>query len=401
MTSTAFLLIAMLALAAALIKAASMLRGNRPPGQGILLVLLLALAIAAAALPARVQRAEGLAFHDAGRILANITTMATAFSILALLITLGTPTAQARPKILRRLAALILCAAGMIAGFAWASPLPKTPGGFASLYATHPGLLLYTGLYLAYFAVALAELLIRSIRYAALSRQRPLLRGGLALMGLGSLLGLAYIGEKAWYLITQATRLPPPLAPGSQACGLLSPPQCLFSVTLPATAVVLAAAGATLPVWGETLAAPIRYYRNRRTLRDLEPLWNSIHDAFPQITLPGRGPRRDIAFRVYRCVIEIHDGRLLLRPHMSPDAKAAAEQAATARGLHGDDLRATIEAAQIAAALHARDHGTPAPAAPPEPHAQPDDSNISREAAWLARVSRAYNTPLVRDIARP
>jgi hypothetical protein len=399
MTNAAFLCVALLALAAAFIKVGTMFRRNRPPGQGILLVLLLTLAITCAALSDKVQYQEDLAFHDFGRVLANITTMVAAFSILTLLITLGMPADQARPKVYRRLAALAICVAGMIAGYVWASPLPETLGDFGGLYATRPGLLLYIGLYIVFFGVALAELLVRSIRYVRISKRRPFLRAGLALLGLGSVLGLVYLGEKAWYVITQATRLPAPFASSSQACSLLAPPECLFSVTFPVAAVVLAAVGATLPVWGPALITPFRYYRNRRKLRELEPLWTDVHDKFPQITLPEQEDARwNLGLRLYRRVIEIRDALLLLDPYMSPDVAAAAEDAATARGLQGDDLRATVEAAEIAAAIRTCDGNAPAVAPSAEQRPQPDESDVSRQVAWLAKVSRAYASPLVQEM---
>jgi len=237
---------------------------------------------------------------------------------------------------------------------------------------------------------------------ARLARHRPFLRAGLLLMSAGSVLGLAYIAEKAVYVVTQAAHLPPPFASDQSCSSLLTPPQCAFSITLPVTAVLLAATGATLPVWGAALAAPFRYYRSRRTFRALQPLWERMREAFPQITLPDRddGRRWDLTFRLYRRVIEIDDGRLRLHPYISPAVTAAAEEAATARGLHGDRLRATIEAAGIIAALDARHDYPPAPVAPVPSPAEHASGDVTREAAWLAKVARACtSSPVIRDLA--
>jgi hypothetical protein len=401
MIDTAFFAVAALATAAALIKAGSMFGKRRSPGQGLLFILLLTLAITCFALSDKIQYLEDQLYQDFGRVLANITTMIAAFAILALLLTLGLPTEQARPRIRRRFLALVVCVAGMIIGFAAASPLPETYGDFGGLYAIHPGLLVYIGLFIAYFGVALVELLVRACRYASLAKHRPSLRAGLLLMAIGAVLGLVYLGEKAWYVVTEATHLPPPFASSSQACSLLAPPECVFSITLPVGAVVLAAAGATFPVWGSALTAPFRYYTSHRTFRALEPLWQRMRAAFPQIALPNdsSGSRWDLAFRLYRRVIEIDDGRLLLRPYMSPAVTSSAKEAATAGGLRGDDLRAIVEAAEIAAALRAHDHDSLAPTQPPE-NADAGSGDVSREAAWLVKVARAYETsPLVRELA--
>jgi len=248
MTNTAFLAVAAVAFGAAVIKAASMLQPRRQPGQGLLLILLSTLAVSCFALSDIVQRQEDRVYPDLGRLLSNVTTMVAAFAILALLITLSLPPPDARPRIRRRLLALAGCAVGIIVTFAAASPLPETLGDFGALYASRPELLGYISLYMAFLGTALAELLVLALRYARLTRGHRWLRAGLLLMGTGSVLGLAYLAEKAVYVFTQAAHLPPPFS-GDQACrSLLTPPQCAFSVTLPITAVFLAAIGATLPV---------------------------------------------------------------------------------------------------------------------------------------------------------
>lgn len=208
-----------------------------------------------------------------------------------------------------------------------------------------------------------------------------------------------YLAEKLVYVLTQIADLPPPLS-GDNACSsLISPPQCAFSVTLPITGVLLITIGATLPVWGQALTAPWRHHRRARTLHALEPLWRALHDAFPQIALPA-GRHHDPAFRLYRRVIEIDDGKLLLRPWLDPAVTEAATRTATASGPHGSPLRATVEAIEIAAALDAYAAGALAAASLPAV-AAPSVTDLASEAAWLATVATAFrSSPLVRDRAR-
>jgi hypothetical protein len=348
-----------------------------------------------------VQRQEDRVYHDLGRLLSNVSTMVAAFAILALLITVSMPLAEARPRIRRRLLALAGCTGGMITAFAVASPLPETLGDFGGLYASRPELAGYIVLFLAFFGTALTELLVLAWRYTRLARGHGWLRAGLLLMGAGSLPGLAYVAEKAVYVFTQVAHLPPPFTSAQGCSTLLTPPQCAFSVTLPITTVFLTATGATLPVWGPALAWPFRCYRNWRAVQALGPLWEDIYQAFPGIALPepGDSARWDLALRLYRRVIEIDDGRLLLRPYMSEAVTAAATVTATQRGLRGDELRAAVEAAEITAALRAYRGGSSAPA-PLAEHATPDRVDVLREAAWLAKVARAYATsPVVRNLA--
>lgn len=402
MINDAFLIVAAIALGAALAKAVSMLRPRRPPGQGLLLILLLTLSVSCFSLSGTVQRQEDRLYHDLGRLLSNVSTMVAAFAILALLITLSMPLADVRPRVRLHLLALTGCITGMAVAFAVASPLPETLGDFGGLYASRPELLAYIVLFLAFLGTALAELLVLALRYARVARGHGWLRGGLLLMCVGSVLGLAYVAEKAVYVFTQAAHLPPLFASGHGCTSLLTPPQCVFSITLPVTAVFLAAIGATLPVWGTALAAPFRYHRSWRTFQALQPLWEAIHEAFPQVALhePGNGPRWGLEFRLYRRVIEIDDGRLLLRPYTDKSFAALAAKEAEALGLTGDDLRATIAAAEIAVGLRAHAAGAPAPATPLADRATPDSEDTLREAAWLAKVARAYvGPPVVLDLA--
>ena len=403
MTSTVFLVVAAIAFGAALVKAASMLGPRHQPGQGLLLVLLLTLAFSCFALSDKVQYQEDRVYHDLGRLLSNVSTMIAGFATLALPITLSQPLADARRRIRRYLLALAVCAGGMVVSFVMAAPLPETLGDFGGLYAARPELLVYIVLFLAFLGTALGELLILSARYSRLARRHPWLRTGLVLMGTGSALGLAYLAEKALYVFTQAAHLPPPFA-GNQGChSLLSPPQCVFSVTLPVAYVLLTATGATLPVWGEALNGQFRYYRNWRAFQELRPLWAAMHDAFPQVALdqPAEGPRWDLSFRLYRRVIEIDDGRLLLRPYMSAAVTEAATTAGIALGLRNRDLQAAVEAAEIAAALIARRSGAPADDGPLPERNTPGSDDALHEAAWLVQVAKAYvASPTARDIVR-
>lgn len=114
----------------------------------------------------------------------------------------------------------------------------------------------------------------------------------------------------------------------------------------------------------------------RRTYRALGPLWSALHRAFPETALPADHgtlvPHR-LRFALYRRVIEIHDGLLLLRPRLRPAAP-------------GDDATHAA-AAQIAAALR-----TPAPATGLLPVPVPLDTAPGTDAAAsrLAAVSRAF-----------
>lgn len=151
------------------------------------------------------------------------------------------------------------------------------------------------------------------------------------------------------------------------------------SVALGLLCTVLVTAGGSAAAW----PALSHWWWCRRTYRALGPLWFALHRAFPETALPaGRGtlgglvPHR-LRFALYRRVIEIHDGLLLLRPRLRP-------------AVPGDDA-AHAAAAQIAAALRAP-APTSAPATGLPPGSLPLDaaSGTDVAASQLAAVSRAF-----------
>lgn len=179
-------------------------------------------------------------------------------------------------------------------------------------------------------------------------------------------------------------------------------------------------AGATVTRWGEALAAPLRWYRAYRVYAALGPLWRALHAQFPQIALAERrngwneALPPNIAFALYRRVIEIDDGRLALRPYAPAQAEIAALIRAEPTGpgpgeSRAPDRDALIEAASIAAALANLRSGrrTDADAdADAEsngdsqaPDITQDAGSVDDEAAWLVRVSRAFtDSPVVPQV---
>jgi hypothetical protein len=392
-----FLTVAALALIAAAIKARAAVRPGHPSGQGMLVLLFTTLGLTCLFLSYAAQVREQRIYPDLPRLLANITTMIAAFALLALVLTISNPPAAARPKIRRRLAALAASVATLTVIFAWVSPLPRTFGDFGHQYWTKPTLLVYIAVFIAFLGAALTELLLVTWRYARLARSRRYLRLGLRLIAAGAIMGLVYLAEKIAYVITQTASLTPPFGTDQHCTSPIHPGQCAFEITLTTTAIMISITGATLPVWGPALAAPLRRSWRARTCRQLEPLWRALYAALLEIALAepppdGTRPRHDLGFVLYRRMIEIDDGLLLLRPHLDPAVRQAALTAARLRGLIGDDLEAAAEAAQIGAALHARTAGIP-PAVTTTP--LPDASTRTgprSEAAWLAKVSTAFTS---------
>ncbi|MFD0410176.1 MAB_1171c family putative transporter [Kitasatospora sp. NPDC127116] len=197
------------------------------------------------------------------------------------------------------------------------------------------------------------------------------------------------------------------------------------SLALGRVCAVLLLAGATTLLWARAGRAARRWRAAYRGYRSLGPLWRALHAAFPQIALTtgritsgriatgritaGRMPPADAELALYRRVIEIRDGLLILRRYRTaedspspdgspgeapstgvPSTDAAAVEAA------GTDAAARAEAVRIAAALRrARTRAPDGPlrSGPPpaEPHL-PHAGGMEAETRWLGQVARALRT---------
>jgi hypothetical protein len=409
MIGDTFIAVAAMSLLAAIIKITSIARGSRSAGHWLLCGLFVSLCFSCLFLSTSVQIALDHVHPNLGRLLSNDSTLVAAFTMLSLLLMLSRPPEQAKVKIRRRFFVLVAAASSMTALFL-VTPLPPVVGDFGNLYRVHPTLLGYIAIFVAFFGTALTELFVLSWRYAHLARHRRPLRFGLQFMAAGSFVGLVYLAEKVVYIATEWLGLSPPLGADRDCTSLIAPAQCAFSVALPTVAVVLLSVGATLPVWAPALRSPVSWVSQERTYRRLEPLWTALHEAVPEIALiepakPRVRPQRDLGHRLYRRVIEILDGCLALRPYRDTQVAEAALAEARKRGLSDSALRATVEAAQIAAALEARRAGHPSRATSTQMTKKDSGdegrTDLPSEASWLAEVSTAFaSSPIVKDHAR-
>ncbi|MFF4520474.1 DUF6545 domain-containing protein [Streptomyces bluensis] len=155
--------------------------------------------------------------------------------------------------------------------------------------------------------------------------------------------------------------------------------------------------GRQFPTW-RPAAAEACWERHSLTL--LDPLWQDLTRVLPHIVLEVGDAEFD--FLLHRKVIEISDCILALRPHRSRAVQQAAAEAVAVRGLVGTtEGDAIIEAAILAAALHAARIGSdpdldPAPQAPGTGERAGD---LRAEATWLRQVSHASTTdPIVHSV---
>lgn len=362
---------------------------TRPP----MIVILLALGCAFVFLAPAVQAVESRIVPSLGRLLSNVSTLVAAFGFLNLMLYVSHPAEQVRARTRPRLVALLAALLVMVVTFVATRDLPTGTGLFTGLYRSHPTLALYVLAYSVYLGVALVDLAwiaLHAVRYT-----RRYLRVGMAVLAVGCLLGLSYVAQKVVSVAGEMVGR----GPAEAFCtGPFATVGCTFAVGMPALSVLAIIVGGVIPPLGPRVETAVRWLGRWRAYRRLGPLWRALYDAVPEIALTsphavqGRIPRRDMAFRLYRRVIEIRDGLLVLHPYRDPDTDRANQEAAEQAGLRGDGLAAAVEAADIAAALRRRRSGEPATetGAPADRQPGGEPADLAAETAWLVRVSTAF-----------
>lgn len=149
------------------------------------------------------------------------------------------------------------------------------------------------------------------------------------------------------------------------------------------------ALGAIVPLTDGAVREIPRARAQRRANRTLEPLWRALNTEFPELALKLRSPGPGRA--LYRRVVEIRDGLVLLSPHFDDVVAREAGRRSRAAGEDDEDRRAAVQAALVRHALDARREGRP----PPSQTAHLDDAADSPrdwedDAASLMRLARRF-----------
>jgi hypothetical protein len=259
-----------------------------------------------------------------------------------------------------------------------AEPLP----GLTIAAAGQPALLAYWAVYLA----ALTAALIGIVRIAVASlRTFPCgaVRTGMAWIGVGALLGLAYCAHKVIYLAVATSGV----APTDDGTTEVVQSMLLASTVLAFVVGLLWPGAVRWPLMRHIIA----YHAYRR----LRPLWRAYVHAEPGIALAetGRPAVRDIELRLYRRVIEIRDGMLAVRPYADARRRELALREAQRGGHKNSDL--VGEAAWLEVARRAKLQG----------HSPSQDSvpitgggaDLPDEIRVLTRIATAW--PTVQAVA--
>jgi hypothetical protein len=183
-----------------------------------------------------------------------------------------------------------------------------------------------------------------SRHYGSLSR-RPVSRLGLAMSMAGGLLGVTNSIYTTGVMLARYFSIPTPFEEG------------VVENALVAGAILLLVLGESIHVWGAWLRLPAasEWLRSYRAYVAIFPLWADLCRAVPDValippsnTLRDLAPPRDVAFRLYRRLIEVLDARLALRPF-----------ADVAIGEDEESGPGAMEAATLDSALRRRAAGEP------------------------------------------
>ncbi|MER8001647.1 MAB_1171c family putative transporter [Streptomyces sp. NPDC095613] len=314
-------------------------------------------------------------------LLSQSTVILSAASQQLVLLHLSHDRRTAWRKATPRLVALATILATMVVLFSAATSHQENPDDFAVNHAQYYPL--YLGVYLLGYTVNQVDVGILGWRYSKIA-PTPWLRRGLVMIAVTMPFAMIYALCRVADII--AGRL------GSS--GHAWEPIAQVSVSL---AVIAKTIGWTLPDWGRHLSRLWLRIQHEIALRQLKPLHEEVTRQTDCMIL-DLGPRADVRTRLYRLLVEIRDAQWVLRKSMHPCVAVYAEKKAREAGLEGTTLSATIEAAQLKAALQARAVGLKPHTAPSPLAAEPQE--LAAEIDFQRRLAHAFRrSPVVREVA--
>ncbi|GAX56716.1 MAB_1171c family putative transporter [Streptomyces olivochromogenes] len=262
----------------------------------------------------------------------------------------GSPPEVAR----RRARAWLSVGLGVIAGllvlFALLTPSAPRPIDFTLYYAHDNLYAAYLTLYVT--AYTLGELfLVRACWRLARRSSRASVRIGLRVVALGATITLGYSAVRIGDVIAGA--FDRSLAQWES-----------FAWTCGDVGAMLTLIGWLVPTVSDQAGNVQHRIKQHRSYRGLCPLWLAFYSEVPEIALPidradpaQRRRFRSIGIKLYRRVVEIRDGRFVIRPYLDTRVRESSEAHHRAEGLHGEELNAAVTADQILAGIAARAAG--------------------------------------------
>ena len=390
--------VTVLAWVAVAYKLPSLRRIPRDPAQRLFWFTLLAIALTLTVLlpPAYLALDRRTGIANLARLVGDGFGMLTAWTAQAFLFHLGYSPQAARTR--TRVLGLVLVATLLfMAGCLALAPVHEEALDFTGRYGQLPFILEYRLAFLGFLALGMGNAARLYWRYAKVAAG-PVLRLGLRFSAIAAGLGLGFVTNEVLRVGAAHFARPDPVpdaGPVSQA--------------LIAACITTGLIGATVPRWGPRIGilSLVDWLGRYRALCRLYPLWLALYRAKPEIALqpaPGRLADmlrvRDVDWRLCRRVVEIRDGWLLVRPLIDHRAAARARELGLAAGLAETELRAVVEATELATALQRRARQETVHGTPPRPEIS-GGTDLQSEVIALERVARYYRrSPIVRRVLR-
>ncbi|MEV5946312.1 MAB_1171c family putative transporter [Streptomyces sp. NPDC051993] len=319
----------------------------------------------------------------------NITSLIVQVAVVVLtaaqqvvLVHWSSPPEEARRRAGRRVtffgAALCVLVVASIAVSPVASP--KTATSTILLSIQDGRYALYMSFYLVICGIGQFETVRLSLRFTKMAN-RQWLKVGMRTVTLGASLIMVYCVTRSIQIA--GTRLHfdgSALDPIQWSCGSIG---ALLQIT-----------GWTIPSWGIHITRALGWLRSYRSYRRLRPLWWALYQASPDIALdPPRSwardlvPPRDPHYSLYRRVIEIRDGQLMLRTSLS---LADFSRVAHSLGLPEDPTSPLGEAIQLRAVLDRPSQERAEQADASDIPARAPYEDFRDEVEWLAQVASCF-----------
>ncbi len=270
---------------------------DRDGGSGAIVLQLVAVALACVFIAPASQALTNVIVPSLGRLLSNLCTLIGAFGLVQLQLYVSYPPAEARQRLRPRVVWLASVLAGLVITFLFGSRPAIGIGVFD--YRGQTWLVIYALIYSLYLSAALLDLVGLAVR--SVLNTRGSLRAGMAVMGVGYLLGLLYTGSKIQYVIRSVLG---PVRAEPLCSGPFSTLVCALSVGLPALSVLVIVFGLSIPAIGSRVRRLSEWRGFSRVHDGLAPLWEAFSAAMPQIALTspqgveGQVPRRDVNIQV-------------------------------------------------------------------------------------------------------
>ncbi|MET8295686.1 MAB_1171c family putative transporter [Streptomyces sp. NPDC005180] len=322
--------------------------------------------------------------------LPNITSLITQAAVVVLtaaqqvvLVYWSSPPAEARRMARRRVLGFGAALAVLVVSSFAVGPVAHSETATSTILLSiqHGGYAVYMSFYLLICAVGQFETVRLSLRFTTMAN-RQWLKVGMRTVTVGASMILVYCVTRGVQIA--GTRMD---FDGSA----LDPVQW----TAGSVGALLQIAGWTIPSWGIRITRARGWIRSYRSWRRLRPLWWALYQASPDIALdPPRSwlrdlvPPRDPHYRLYRRVIEIRDGQLILRTSLSLEDFS---RVARSLELPEDPTSPLGEALQLRAVLSRPAEERAERADASEIPARPPYEDFRDEVEWLSQVASSFH----------